>query len=138
MKGLSKVPVQLPEKEKKSHAFVIGTGSLSASVPPYPSIYHWLKNWAPQQPEYVHHALLGKVAMISPTDAEHSVGHFILPEGHPNVVQDAGQIMALPISRDVVDVIVNSGALTGIDNVVLGISENGVVVEAAIFVEVEQ
>jgi hypothetical protein len=137
MQELPKVAIDLPRRPALNHAYIIATGALKQNIPPYPSLYHWLKNWAPKQQEYAQHAVLGKIGMLSPSE-DNAVAHFTLPEGHPSASNEAGQIMALPVSAEVVDTIVNSGALTGLDNIVLGISEGGIVVEVAIFIEVEQ
>ena len=81
---------------------------------------------------------LGKVLSLSP-GADNYVAQFTQHPGHPNAIegnQEATQL-ALLVSPDVADAIVNGGVLTGSDNLAYGVMRNGVLSEVIIFVENE-
>lgn len=86
--------------------------------------------------------LVGKLQLLAPSaDTGAFMGQFCLPDGHINQQQTMdglveGQI-TIPVTTEVADLIVNSGALTGMDNVAWARTEGGVIVEFIIYIEVE-
>lgn len=86
--------------------------------------------------------LIGKLQLLAPSaDTGAFMGQFCLPDGHISQQQTMdglveGQITA-PVTTEVADLIINSGALTGMDNVAWARTEGGVIVEFIIYIEVE-
>jgi hypothetical protein len=81
--------------------------------------------------------MLGKLAMLAPVDSGTMLAHFILPPGHPDAPEDeTAPILGLPVTAGVTDAFVNSGTLTGMDNIVYGRADEGVLFEIAVYIEI--
>lgn len=134
---------QIPEPDRVA-IFFVTTSDMQSSVPPAPSLFHYVAGafgGVPQHetPSFIDGMeMLGKLAMLAPVENGNMMANFILPPGHPDAPEEeTAHILTLPVTTAIVDAFVNSGTLTGLDNIVYGRSEDGVLFEVAVYIEID-
>lgn len=147
LRDVSTAAIQTPAprtiEADRATVFFIPTSTFRSVVPPAPSLYQFVISafagiGEDHLPEYITGMeLLGKLAQLSPLDGNMMMATFIMPSGHPDAPdEEAAPILSIPVTSTVTDAVVNGGCLTALDNMVYGRSEDGVLFEVAIFIEV--
>lgn len=86
--------------------------------------------------------LLGKLQLLAPSaESGAYMAQFTLPNGHINQSRDQEGIpegiITLPVTAEVADCVINSGALTALDTVCWGRLDEGILEELILYVEIE-
>lgn len=127
----------------RTTAFFVPSSHMQNSIPPVPSFYEFVVGafegiGEEHVPDFIAGMeLLGRLAMLAPADGGNMLAHFILPPNHPDAPEEETvPILSLPVTAAVTDLLVNSGCLTGLDNLVYGRTEDGVLFEVCVYLEI--
>lgn len=135
-----------PKSSPAILAYWVPQSLRSATMPAAPSLYIHCQmaiESMEEKPEWFERCgLLGKLQLLAPSaESGAYMAQFALPIGHVNIPheQETGPegIITLPVTAEVADCIINSGALMALDTVCWGRLDEGVLEELILYVEIE-
>jgi len=147
-KELPDIPsiVIAPKNNPTIFAYWIPQSLRSKTMPAAPSLFMHCQmafEGMEEKPDWFERCgLLGKLQLLAPSaESGAYMAQFTLPNGHINQARDQEGmhegIITLPVTAEVADCVINSGALTALDTVCWGRLDEGILEELILYVEVE-